>query len=74
MDNAKPGLLKKIKVYFVTRRLKKQSKLARDYLKAMDLTMTAMGMPRWQRKQYWRDFQKFPELREQLLEMGNASK
>jgi hypothetical protein len=73
MDN-KTGLIKRIQIYFVTRKLKKQAKLARDYLKAMDLTMATMGMSRQLRRQYWRDFFKYSELREQLIEMGNASK
>jgi len=56
------------------RKLKKQANLARKYLKSMDMTLKAMGMPRWKVKQFWRDFQKNDLMRERFFDAGSLSK
>lgn len=54
------------------RKLKKQTNLARKYLKSLDMTMSAIGMTRQQRRQFWRDFTKYPEMRDRFFEAGTV--
>jgi hypothetical protein len=56
------------------RGLRRKAHLAREYLKAMDLTMKSLGMTRQQQRQFWRDFYKYPNVRNQLFEAGFMTK
>jgi hypothetical protein len=63
-------VLKHIITWFRARRLKKQASLARKYLKSMDLTLAAMGMTRQAKRQFWRDFSKYEDMRGRFFEAG----
>jgi hypothetical protein len=54
------------------RRLKKQTDLARKYLNSLDMTLSAMNMNRQQKRQFWRDFTKYPGMRDRFFEAGTV--
>ena len=62
--------MKFIRNWLLGRRIKQAVKL----LAKIDGTMKALGMPRWQRKQMWRDFIKSESQRMNIISILNGAK
>ena len=60
----KPSLLQRLVANYRYRKMKRQSKMAKKYLQSLDMTLKALNMSRQKRKQFWRDFIKFEDMRE----------
>ena len=58
------------KNWLLKRRIKQSVKL----LAKIDQTMSALKMPRWKRKQMWRDFIKSESQRENVIKILNGAK
>lgn len=55
-------------------RLRRRVKQAVNLLAKIDRMMKALGMPRWQRKQMWRDFIKSESQRMNIISILNGAK
>jgi len=55
-------------------RLRRRIKQAVKLLAKIDATMRALGMPRWKRKQMWRDFIKSESQRMNIINILNGAK
>ena len=62
--------MKFIRDWLLRRKIRQAVKL----LAKIDRTMAAMGMPRWKRKQMWRDFIKSESQRMNVIEILNGAK
>ena len=54
--------------------LKRRIKRAVELLAKIDRTMRALEMPRWKRKQIWRDFKKSESQRMNVIKILNGAK
>jgi len=59
-----------IKIWLLRKRIKQAKRL----LEKVDKTMKALNMPRWKRKQIWRDFIKSEHQRRNIIEILNGAK
>lgn len=62
--------MRPFKNWLLKRRIKQSVKL----LARIDRTMKALEMPRWKRKQMWRDFIKSESQRENVIKILNGAK
>jgi len=62
--------MKIIKNWLLRRRIKRAAEL----LAKIDRTMKALEMPRWKRKQMWRDFIKSESQRMNIIKILNGAK
>jgi len=62
--------MRPLKNWLLKRRIKQAVKL----LARIDKTMSALQMPRWKRKQIWRDFIKSENQRENVIKILNGAK
>lgn len=56
------------------RRLARDINTAAKMLKRVDITMRLLNMPRWKRKQIWRDFIKSADQRANVLKILEGAK
>lgn len=54
--------------------LRRKIRQAVNLLAKIDRTMKVLGMPRWQRKQMWRDFIKSESQRMNIISILNGAK
>lgn len=54
--------------------LRRQIKQSIRILQKVDKTMKVLGMPRWKRKQMWRDFIKSESQRNNIMDLLNGAK